>query len=127
MKEKEIKEINNSVFENIKHIDNNGNEYWLGRELMIVLKYTKWENFKKAIDKSIISCKSSSNNTSTNGCYNTKYYRGYPVTSIAGGSKDFDGAFQSKGLTSVKIPSSVTLIGDIAFSENAININNNRK
>ena len=64
MKEKEIKEINYSVFENIKHIDNEGNEYWDARELMIVLKYTKWENFKKVIDKAIISCKSSNNNVS---------------------------------------------------------------
>ena len=27
-------EINNSVFENIKHIDEKGNEYWLVREMM---------------------------------------------------------------------------------------------
>lgn len=26
-------DINNNLFESIKHIDKNGNEYWLAREL----------------------------------------------------------------------------------------------
>ena len=64
MLENNLEIIDNNVFEDIKHIDNNGNEYWLGRELMIALKYTKWENFKKVIDKAIIACKSSNNNVS---------------------------------------------------------------
>ena len=59
MSDNNLEIIDNNVFENIKHIDNDGNEYWLGRELMIALKYTKWENFKKVIDKAIIACKSS--------------------------------------------------------------------
>ena len=59
MSENNLEIIDNNVFENIKHIDNDGNEYWLGRELMIALKYTKWENFKKVIDKAITTCKSS--------------------------------------------------------------------
>ena len=29
----EIKEYNEKVFEDIKHIDENGNEFWLAREL----------------------------------------------------------------------------------------------
>ena len=29
-------EINNSIFESIKHIDEHNNEYWLARELMII-------------------------------------------------------------------------------------------
>ncbi len=56
--------INNNTFEDIKHIDENGNEYWAARELMLALKYSKWENFKKVIDKAIISCKSSNNDIS---------------------------------------------------------------
>ena len=62
MSENNLEIIDNNVFEDIKHIDNDGNEYWLGRELMNALKYTKWENFKKVIDKAIIACKSSNNN-----------------------------------------------------------------
>ena len=42
--------LNNSIFENIKHIDDNGNEYWLARELQRVLQYSEWRNFKKVID-----------------------------------------------------------------------------
>ena len=33
----EIKEYTEKVFEDIKHIDEIGNEYWYGRELMSVL------------------------------------------------------------------------------------------
>jgi len=30
------------VFEDIKHIDENGNEYWLARELQDILGYHQW-------------------------------------------------------------------------------------
>ena len=33
-------EINNIIFENIKYIDENGNEYWYARELMPALQYS---------------------------------------------------------------------------------------
>ena len=55
-------EINNSMFESIKHIDENGQEYWYARELQKVLDYTLWQNFKRVIDKAIISCKNSNYN-----------------------------------------------------------------
>lgn len=56
-----MKEIdnNNKTFEDIKHIDQNGVEFWYARELMSILQYTKWQNFEKIIDKSKISCKNS--------------------------------------------------------------------
>ena len=34
-------------------------EYWYARELMPVLQYAKWENFKKVIEKAIIACENS--------------------------------------------------------------------
>ena len=49
----EIKEYTEKVFEDIKHIDEFGNEYWFARELMPLLKYSKWENFDKVIQKYI--------------------------------------------------------------------------
>ena len=49
----------NSMFENIKHIDDYGNEYWYARELQKVLEYKEWRNFKVVIDKAITSCKNS--------------------------------------------------------------------
>ena len=51
-------EIENSinVFENIKHIDEYGNEYWSARELQKALKYKEWRKFNGVIDKAKISC-----------------------------------------------------------------------
>ncbi len=46
-------------FESIKHIDENGVEFWYARELMTMLEYSKWENFKNVIEKAKISCKGS--------------------------------------------------------------------
>ena len=59
----ELKEYTKKVFDDIKRIDEKGNEYWLARELMPLLEYTEWRKFKGAIDKAIINCKSSNNNT----------------------------------------------------------------
>ena len=49
----------NKTFEDIKHIDEYGNEFWYARELQKVLEYKEWRNFKKVIDKSIISANNS--------------------------------------------------------------------
>lgn len=54
-------EIDESVFENIKHIDDDGNEYWLARELQKALDYTEWRNFSKVIKKAKVSCENSEN------------------------------------------------------------------
>ena len=44
-----LKEIdkNNKSFEDIKHIDENGVEFWYARELMPILEYSNWQNFEK--------------------------------------------------------------------------------
>ena len=60
----EIKEYTETVFEDIKHIDELGNEYWLARELMPLLEYSKWENFDNVIQKAVISYKNSNNDDS---------------------------------------------------------------
>ncbi len=49
-------------FEDIKKIDNYGNEYWEARELQVALDYSKWENFLKVIDKAKTACSNSKNN-----------------------------------------------------------------
>lgn len=60
MNELEKNEVyDNSTFEEIKHIDEDGNEYWYARELMKTLKYAKWENFKKVIEKAMSACENS--------------------------------------------------------------------
>ncbi len=46
-------------FESIKHISEDGCEFWYARELATVLEYTQWRNFAKVIDKARIACKNS--------------------------------------------------------------------
>ena len=40
----EIKEYTEKLFEDIKHIDENNNEYWLARELQQVMNPNNGEN-----------------------------------------------------------------------------------
>ena len=54
-----IKEYNETIFENIKHIDEYGNEYWSARELQDVLEYAQWRRFNEVINRAIISCDNS--------------------------------------------------------------------
>ena len=54
-------DVNINVFENIKHIDEEGKEYWEARELKQVLEYTQWRRFNDVIEKAIIACKNSGN------------------------------------------------------------------
>lgn len=46
-------------FEGIKHTDENGVEFWYARELMMVLEYSKWGNFKNVMKKAKDACKGS--------------------------------------------------------------------
>ena len=49
----------NQTFESIKHIDENGIEYWYARELMKVLSYKDWRYFDAVIEKAKIACQNS--------------------------------------------------------------------
>ena len=49
----------NKSFEDIKHIDENGVEFWYARELMPILQYLNWQNFEKIINKAKMSCQNS--------------------------------------------------------------------
>ncbi len=59
-----LKEYTERLFEDIKHIDKNGNEFWYARELMPLLEYSKWENFNSVIQKSVLSYNNSNNDDS---------------------------------------------------------------
>ena len=50
---------NNKSFEEIKHIDENGVEFWYARELQKVLNYSEWRKFEGVIKKAEISCNNS--------------------------------------------------------------------
>lgn len=47
------------TFEDIKHINSDGQEYWLARELQSVLEYTQWRRFSDAIERAKLACKNS--------------------------------------------------------------------
>ena len=55
----DIKEYTTKLFEDIKHIDEFGNEYWLARELPNILEYTQWRRFENVINKAKFACKNS--------------------------------------------------------------------
>ena len=54
--------LNNSIFENIKHIDESGNEYWFARDLQKVLDYKEWRKFSIVLEKAKVSCQLSNLN-----------------------------------------------------------------
>jgi DNA-damage-inducible protein D len=46
-------------FEDIRNVRSDGSEFWLARELALVLDYSKWENFSKVIDRAMLACRNS--------------------------------------------------------------------
>ena len=56
-KQEKNNNYNSQTFENIKHIDENGVEFWYARELMKVLSYKDWRYFNAVIKKAKIACK----------------------------------------------------------------------
>ena len=59
MSENEIIKLTEKTFEDIKHIDKNGNEFWYARELMLTLGYKDWRYFDAVIEKAKTACKNS--------------------------------------------------------------------
>lgn len=51
-------------FERIKHIDDNGNEYWMSRDLASALGYSDYRNFRNVGRKAFEACKNSGINPS---------------------------------------------------------------
>jgi DNA-damage-inducible protein D len=51
-----LKKYGDETFESIRHIDENGTEYWSARELQNVLEYTQWRNFVAVIQKAQETC-----------------------------------------------------------------------
>ena len=62
MKENSLINFTEDNFESIKHIDENGVEFWYARELMIVLEYKQWRRFEQVIERAKEACKNSNVN-----------------------------------------------------------------
>jgi len=56
---KNSNKYNEKTFEDIKHIDENGNEFWSARDLQKVLEYKSWDKFTNVIKRAIIACENS--------------------------------------------------------------------
>lgn len=48
-----------ATFESIKHIDENGNEYWMSRDLALALGYSDYRNFRNVGNKAFEACQKS--------------------------------------------------------------------
>ncbi len=59
MAKKEIVTYSQQTFENIKHTDENGTEFWYARELQTALEYTEWRNFEKSVKRAKEACAAS--------------------------------------------------------------------
>lgn len=57
----DIKVSETVIFENIKHITNDGVEFWYARELQEVLEYSQWRRFIEVIERAKIACTNSEN------------------------------------------------------------------
>ena len=57
MAKKEIVTYSQQTFENIKHVDENGTEFWYARELQKALEYTEYGKFLPVIEKAIEACR----------------------------------------------------------------------
>lgn len=56
---KEITPQHNSLFEKIKQTDENGNEFWMARQLSKALEYIDFRNFSGVIEKAKEACSNS--------------------------------------------------------------------
>ena len=68
----EIDMYTEKTFEEIKHNDEKGNEYWNARELQQILGYKEWRYFSAVIEKAQVACSESNNSINSNFGVNTK-------------------------------------------------------
>ena len=59
----ELEKYKERIFDDIKHIDEYGAEFWYARELMPLLGYKEWGKFEGAIQKAMETCKVSNYKT----------------------------------------------------------------
>lgn len=59
MAKKEISTYSQQTFESIKHVDENGIEFWYARELQTALEYAQWRRFEESIDRAKVACEAS--------------------------------------------------------------------
>lgn len=56
-----VEKYNEQVFENIKHVNEYGQEFWYARELQVALEYQRWDKFNNVLERAISACQESGN------------------------------------------------------------------
>lgn len=51
-----------NIFDNIKHVNEYGQEFWYARDLQSVLEYSQWRYLKEAIERAKTACNNSGQN-----------------------------------------------------------------
>jgi DNA-damage-inducible protein D len=59
MTQKEVAAYSQKTFESIKHIDENGIEFWYARELQVALEYAQWRRFQESVERAKTACEAS--------------------------------------------------------------------
>lgn len=59
-----VEKYNEQIFENIKHVNEYGQEFWYARDLQVALEYETWRSFQKVILKAQNACENADNNVS---------------------------------------------------------------
>jgi DNA-damage-inducible protein D len=54
--DKELAVADQKRFNDLRHVDDDGNEFWLARELQPALQYSQWRRFEETIERAKISC-----------------------------------------------------------------------
>ena len=59
MTNKEIITQHHATFEGARHVDEDGNEFWLARDLAPLFEYQDWRNFVQVVEKAKVVCQQS--------------------------------------------------------------------
>jgi len=59
---KELSKPGSTLFEEIRKVDDKGNEYWTSRDMAKVLEYSEYRHFVPVVDKARVACKISGHN-----------------------------------------------------------------
>lgn len=59
MKEKHITEKHHATFDGLRHFDEDGNEFWLARQLAKILEYSEYRHFLPVVDRAREACRNS--------------------------------------------------------------------
>jgi DNA-damage-inducible protein D len=54
-----ISKQHQATFDGIRHVDDDGNEYWLARQFSRVLEYSEYRHFLPVIERARVACRTS--------------------------------------------------------------------